>query len=767
LFQIVVDPKTPQTIYVATAAGLFKSVNEGDAFKRIGADIVSSVIESLAIDPADSDVLYAGTRSGIFKTRDGGATWSDITADLENLEVLSIAVAPSDPRTLYVGTLGGVSRLDQVPPLVTGISPLSGSSLGGTRITITGENFMLGATVLVGGKPATAVVVKNSTTIEASVPPNAARTLDVVVMNPTYDSATAPQPFAYLPACTVIGQPSVSAPGEAQPYEKNLKASVAASETASIIWTLDGGWIMSGQGTRVITFQAGASGFVVLQASEARDGDCRTSPATAVVAITDPSDPGFSAVRVIPIVLDAPGAFGSRWTTELTVTNNGARPALVQLVYEPAAALGNAGGGVASLSLARGEQKVFPDVLSYLRDHGVAVQDGAAGGTLTALFSGLSSSEAGYAAARTTSPSGAGRAGLAYQGTKPSTSAGATLWLFGLRETAADRTNLALVNTGGGAAVTLRVTLFSGTDPGTATLPDVVLPAGQWLQLDRVLVGAGMTQGYAMVERVSGVDAFYAYAVFNDNMTNDGSFVAGEVAPAPGRRILPVLVETPGFESELILANPGSAPTTVTLRYTESLSSAAGAGGVVRVTLAAREQRIIPAAVDFMRSAGADLPARGANLAGTLAVDFDASGQPAPGHAGVRVAAPRAGGGGYGLFFGASEVSDAVETEAWIYGLTQSGATRSNLAVANASAATSSTLAVDVYDGSTGGRVGTLPNVTLGPLGWTQFNSVLAGFGVAQGYARVRSVSGAASFFAYGVVNDNGTNDGSFVPSAP
>ncbi|HEX5854291.1 MAG TPA: hypothetical protein VFZ57_01615, partial [Thermoanaerobaculia bacterium] len=60
---------------------------------------------------------------------------------------------------------------------------------------------------------------------------------------------------------------------------------------------------------------------------------------------------------------------------------------------------------------------------------------------------------------------------------------------------------------------------------------------------------------------------------------------------------------------------------------------------------------------------------------------------------------------------------------------------------------------------------------TLPPGGWKQFNSVLADFGVSNGYLRVVKVSGGDRFIAYGVVNDGGpgsagTNDGSVVTMA-
>ena len=56
------------------------------------------------------------------------------------------------------------------PPTVTSVSPVSGSTAGGTAVTITGTNFAAGATVTFGGTAATNVVVVSGTQITATTP---------------------------------------------------------------------------------------------------------------------------------------------------------------------------------------------------------------------------------------------------------------------------------------------------------------------------------------------------------------------------------------------------------------------------------------------------------------------------------------------------------------------------------------------------------------------------------------------------------------------
>src|SRR5690348_11540357 len=64
---------------------------------------------------------------------------------------------------------------------VAAITPASGTTLGGTPITITGSHFAAGATVTIGGAGATSVTVNSDTSITALTPQHASGAADVVV----------------------------------------------------------------------------------------------------------------------------------------------------------------------------------------------------------------------------------------------------------------------------------------------------------------------------------------------------------------------------------------------------------------------------------------------------------------------------------------------------------------------------------------------------------------------------------------------------------
>ena len=82
-------------------------------------------------------------------------------------------------------------------PTVTTISPSSGSTSGGTPVTITGTGFQSGATVSLGGTAATGVTVVSSTSITATTAAHAAGAVNVVVTNTDSQSGTLSGGYTY------------------------------------------------------------------------------------------------------------------------------------------------------------------------------------------------------------------------------------------------------------------------------------------------------------------------------------------------------------------------------------------------------------------------------------------------------------------------------------------------------------------------------------------------------------------------------------------
>lgn len=88
-----------------------------------------------------------------------------------------------DGHTNMIGTLT-VKKVTNPAPTVAQIAPTSGSTAGGTSVTITGANFTNDAKVTFGGVAAASTTVTSSTTIVAVTPPSATTgAVPVVVRN--------------------------------------------------------------------------------------------------------------------------------------------------------------------------------------------------------------------------------------------------------------------------------------------------------------------------------------------------------------------------------------------------------------------------------------------------------------------------------------------------------------------------------------------------------------------------------------------------------
>ena len=136
--------------------------------------------------------------------------------------------------------------------------------------------------------------------------------------------------------------------------------------------------------------------------------------------------------------------------------------------------------------------------------------------------------------------------------------------------------------------------------------------------------------------------------------------------------------------------------------------------------------------------------------------------------------------GQYSVFYTAVPQGAGFTGSAWVDGLQQNEENRSNLALVNTGEVddSDSIFEIDIYDGETAMLVKTVTtsdnaeDTTVAAKGFHQINGILRKYapGTTQGYVRIRRVSGANPFLAYGVVNDGGspgqrTGDGAYIPA--
>ena len=103
---------------------------------------------------------------------------------------------------------------------ITGVSPTSGSIVGGTPVVITGTGFSLfGTTVQLGLNEATDVVVNSTTQIHCTTPPGVAGLTDVTVTGPS-GIVTSASAFRYSCQHTIWEAGVVTVPSPGAPFGK-------------------------------------------------------------------------------------------------------------------------------------------------------------------------------------------------------------------------------------------------------------------------------------------------------------------------------------------------------------------------------------------------------------------------------------------------------------------------------------------------------------------------------------------------------------------
>ena len=243
-----------------------------------------------------------------------------------------------------------------------------------------------------------------------------------------------------------------------------------------------------------------------------------------------------------------------------------------------------------------------------------------------------------------------------------------------------------------------------------------------------------------------------------------GTPAEGSFRLTTGSLFVPVILSSAGqnqsfFTSELTLTNRGDQD--VKLDYSYSANRGEGSGAASDVIEAGR-QKIKTDALGYLRGLGMPIPETG-NRIGTLRVEVRLGSEV---EAVVRTTTVVPDGRAGLAYLGVAE-EDGFSEAVYLCGLRQNGKDRSNVAFQNMGAPEEGAITVrtTVYSGEAADATArVLEDVTLEPGGFHQYSGLLGVLGVpAQGYVKVERVEGTASFYAYGVINDQANSDGSFV----
>jgi hypothetical protein len=237
-------------------------------------------------------------------------------------------------------------------------------------------------------------------------------------------------------------------------------------------------------------------------------------------------------------------------------------------------------------------------------------------------------------------------------------------------------------------------------------------------------------------------------------------------------RLVPIVLDvfsgTAHFTTELSLTNAEPNTVALTLRYTASLGTGSG---IVSDTLTAGKQLVIPDVLSYLRGRGLPIPAGSAGQqGGTLLVTFDGVSEreliSATARTTTATGAPQPVGSAGLAYRGLNPNEQTAAGIPRIFGLRANAADRSNVAVYNSSPTATVEVQMTAFSGNGDGQSKVIRQaLSLPPLGWAQVS-----FGGESGYSNgwmevVGPCLGpdGCPVRAYGVINNNVTNDGSYI----
>ena len=206
-------------VTVTTDAGALTSqTSPSDVFTYDPVPTVSSVAASAGPVAGGGTVTITGSGFVAGATVNfGGTAATNVTVASPTQITATVPAGSAGTVDVTVTTPGGTSTktsADQFTydpvPAVTAVSPATGSTAGGTAVTVTGTGFVPGTTVRVGSSAATTVQVSSATQLTATTPAGLVGTVDITVTTPGGSSMTsASDQFTYtappvVPAVTAV-----------------------------------------------------------------------------------------------------------------------------------------------------------------------------------------------------------------------------------------------------------------------------------------------------------------------------------------------------------------------------------------------------------------------------------------------------------------------------------------------------------------------------------------------------------------------------------
>lgn len=155
------------------------TTNQGASWSTIA---TPGVVTEISATPDFSRIVFGLDNGDLYASADNGLSWETVTAPAGPDFIYNISQTSDGAFLIMTNDVTGVYYSTTF--VVDSITPATGSTAGGTPVTVEGLGFDPAATAAIDGNDLTDITVVDSTTITGITPAGTAGAQDVVVTNP-------------------------------------------------------------------------------------------------------------------------------------------------------------------------------------------------------------------------------------------------------------------------------------------------------------------------------------------------------------------------------------------------------------------------------------------------------------------------------------------------------------------------------------------------------------------------------------------------------